>query len=253
MRSCICLFYLALVTLPVRAAFQAAPQTAPATEAGADVDALYRAREQPTSARAAERILAARLASDASDFEAAWKLARIRYWLGTSGPGSSDVKKRVLEAGLAAARAAMAARPDAVDGHFWLAASMGALADAHGLRQGMRYRTPIREALEKAQQLDPAYLDGSPDRALGRWYFKVPGMFGGDLQKSEAHLRKALTYNPRSIISLLFLSETLLGRDRRDEARVTLQAAIDAPIDPEWTPEDTRFKAQARALLAKLK
>ena len=34
----------------------------------------------------------------------------------------------------AAAGVATAARPDAPDGYFWLAANMGALADAHGLR-----------------------------------------------------------------------------------------------------------------------
>ncbi len=123
---------------------------------------------------------------------------------------------------------------------------MGALADAHGLRQGIKYRGPIKEALEKALVLQPSYLDGSPDRALGRWYFKVPGLFGGDDRKSESHLRKALGYKPDSIISLLFLAETLIELDQRTEARTVLQSAIDAVPDPEWAPEDARFKVQAR-------
>ncbi len=146
----------------------------------------------------------------------------------------------------------MAARPDAVEGHFWLAATMGALADAHGLRQGIRYRAPIKAALEKALTIQPGYLDGSPDRALGRWYFKVPGLFGGDVRKSEVHLRKALSYKSDSIISLLFLAETLIELERKAEARAALQAALDAAPDPEWAPEDARFKAQARKLLASL-
>lgn len=250
MRSCICLFYLALMTPTGAAAFLAAPQTTPAA---VDADALYRDREQPASARAAEKVWADRLALDGADFEAAWKLARVRYWLGTNAPGTSEVKKRSLEQAMAAAKAAMTARPDAVEGHFWMAAGMGALADAHGLRQGMRYRTPIRVALEKAHALDAAYLDGSPGRALGRWYHKVPGLFGGDVAKSETYLRQALTHNPRSIITLLFLGETLIARGKRDEARTMLQAALDAPLDAEWTPEDTRFKAQVRKLLATLK
>ncbi|MBL8137468.1 MAG: tetratricopeptide repeat protein [Acidobacteria bacterium] len=240
------------MTLPGGAAVQgAAPQTAAAVLA--DADALYRDREHPASALAAAKVWADRLAARADDFEAAWKLARARYWLGTNGPGTADEKKRVLEQGIAAARAAMAMRPEAVEGHFWMAANMGALADAHGLRQGMKYRTPIKAALEKALAIQPAYLDGSPDRALGRWYFKVPGLFGGDVRKSETHLRKALTYKPDSVISLLFLAETLIELDRRTEARATLQAAIDATPDAEWAPEDARFKAQARTLLATLR
>ena len=111
----------------------------------------------------------------------------------------------------------------------------------------------MMDALERVLQIDPAFLDGSPDRALGRWYYKVPGLFGGDKRKSETHLRKALTYNPNSVITRLFLAETLIELDRDAEAREQLKAAIDAPVDPEWEPEDRRFRQQARELLAKLK
>lgn len=246
-RSCIAVSYLALFGLIGGAITR--------LDAGAvqgDPDALYRDREQPASALAAERIWSERLAANPGDVEAAWKLARARYWLGTNGPAPDAEKKRLLERGIEAGRAAAAAAPDSPAGHFWIAANMGALADAHGLRQGIRYRGPIREALETALRLDPSYLHGSPDRALGRWYYKVPRLFGGDLRKSEQHLRKALVYKPDSVISLLFLAETLVALDRRDEARAALDAAIAATPDPEWAPEDRRFQADARTLLATL-
>ncbi len=54
-------------------------------------------------------------------------------------------------------------------------------------------------------------------------------------------------------MSLLFLAETLRELDRHAEARATLQAAIDAPVAPDWVPEDTRFQTQARKMLATLK
>ena len=77
-------------------------------------------------------------------------------------------------------------------------------------------------------------------------------MFGGDDQKSEQHLRKSLTYDENSIITRLFLAETLDELGKHDEARQQLRAAIDAPLNPEWTPEDRRFKQQAEILLKKL-
>jgi len=243
-RSCIAVSYLALIVALGGRITRLHAQTVQG-----DPDELYRDREQSASALAAERIWNERLAADARDFASAWKLARLRYWLGTNGPASTDEKKRILERGIEAARAAAVAMPGAPDGYFWMAANMGALADAHGLRQGMKYRSPIREALETALRIDPAFLDGSPDRALGRWYYKVPRFFGGDLRKSEQHLRKALTYKADSVISLLFLAETLIELDRKTEARTALEAALAAPDDPEWTPEDTRFKGQARQLL----
>ena len=97
-------------------------------------------------------------------------------------------------------------------------------------------------------------MQGSADRALGRWYFKVPGLFGGSDKKSEAHLRASLKYNPNSTASHFFLAELLLDNGRKAEARAELQKPLlDAPLDPEWAPEDQEFKEKARKLLATLK
>lgn len=212
-----------------------------------DPEALYKQRESIRSAERAEEIWAERLAKDAKDFESAWKLARARYWLG----GHADVKRRkaYLESGIAAGRAAIAIAPGKPEGHFWVAANMGALAESFGLRQGLKYRGDIKDALLTVLRLDPGYQQGSADRALGRWYYKVPGLFGGSHRKSEAHLRKSLTYNPNSASSLFFLAETLIDLGKKDEARRTLQKLLDVPVDPEWAPEDREFKAKAAALL----
>jgi hypothetical protein len=215
-----------------------------------DPDALYRQRETLASAQQAEAIWAARLSRDGKDFESAWKLARARYWLG--GHADEKARKGYLEAGIAAGRAAVAAQPNKPDGHFWIAANMGALAESFGLRQGLKYRGDIRDELETVLRLDPGYLQGSADRALGRWYFKVPGMFGGSDSKSEEHLRKSLTYNPNSTASLYFLAETLIALKKKPEAKATLQRVLDAPIEPDWAPEDREFKQKASVLIKTL-
>jgi tetratricopeptide (TPR) repeat protein len=216
-----------------------------------DPDALYKDRETLASAKKATDLWAARLTANPKDFESAYKLAQARYWLGTNGLPEPE-RKPALEAGIAAARTAIALNSNRPEGHFWLAANMGALAESFGMRQGIRYRGPIKDALLTTLKLDPGFLDGSADRALGRWYFKVPGLFGGSNKQSEMHLRKSLTYNGNSVISHLFLAETLQDMGRKDEARKECQAAIDATPDPDWAPEDRRFKETAKRLLRDL-
>jgi tetratricopeptide (TPR) repeat protein len=216
-----------------------------------DPDALYKDRENLASARQATAVWASRLQANPKDFESAVKLAKARYWLGTNGLPEAE-RKAALEAGIAAARNAIAINANRPDGHFWLAANMGALAESFGMRQGIKYRGQIKDALLMTLTLDQGFLQGSADRALGRWYFKVPGVFGGSNKRSEEHLRKALTYNPNSVISRIFLGDTLADMGRKEEARKEYQAAIDAPFDPDWTPEDRRFKEQAKQLLARL-
>ena len=218
---------------------------------GGDPEALYAARENFASARRAAAIWAERVQRNGGDFESAWKLARAHYWLGTHAPAAE--RKALLEEGIRAGRAAVAAQPNKPEGHFWIAANMGALAESFGLRQGLKYRGDIRDELLTVLKLDAGFQEGSADRALGRWYFRVPGLFGGSKKKSEEHLRRSLAYDPTHTLSLLFLAETLIALDREAEARQTLQKLLDAPIDPQWVPEDRENKQKARQLLAKMR
>ena len=215
-----------------------------------DADQLYADREALPSAERAALLWEERLARDGRDFEAAWKLSRARYWLG--GHVAEDEQREQYEQGVAVARRANVMEPDRPEGHFWMAANMGALAESFGLRAGLRYRSPIREQLEIVLRLDPGFQQGSADRALGRWYFKVPRLFGGNNGRAVEHLERSLDYNPDSTASLFFLAEALVDMGREDEALARLEEVRTAPLDPEWTPEDREFKAKAQELLTTL-
>jgi tetratricopeptide (TPR) repeat protein len=217
---------------------------------GDDPDALYAAREDLESARRAADIWALAVARDPSNFASAWKLARARYWLGGHAPG--EQVREQFELGIAAARQAIKAKPERAEGHFWLAANMGGLAETQGGLTGLKYRSAIRESLERVLAIDAAFQHGSADRALGRWYLKVPRLFGGSKSKSETHLRRSLEYNPHSTASLYFLAETLLAQGRDSEAVEMLTRILEAPPDPDWGPEDREFKRKAQAKLREL-
>jgi len=222
-------------------------RNAPSTEA----DRLYADRANLSSARRAADVWRAELAGGTDAFGAAWKLARADYWLG--GHAAEAERRKWLEEGLEAGRKAAALQPNRPEGYFWRAANMGALAESFGLRQGIKYRRPIKEALLTVLRLDPAFEQGSADRALGRWYYKVPGLFGGSHKLSEQHLRESLKYNAHSTASHFFLAELFLDDGRKADARVELQKVLNAPYDADWAPEDREFKEKARVLLAGLK
>lgn len=215
-----------------------------------DPDLLYAERARLDRAIEAAAIWEGRLAGGTSDFESSWKLARACYWLG--GHVASAERRKQYERGIVAGKRAVdinAARPE---GHFWLAANMGTLAESFGPRAGLRYRGAVKRELEMVLSIDPSYGEGLADRALGRWYLRVPALFGGSKKKSLEHLQRALTYDPTAAASHLFLAETYLAMDRREEARQELQRVLDAPVHPDWVPEVGEFKGRAGALLAML-
>ncbi len=218
-----------------------------AADAPASADALYARRDDPVAARqAADQYLAHHRAAP-QDFVGCWKLARGSYYLGTQG--SVDARRMWLETGLTAATDAVQLNDARPEGHFWLAATMGALAESYGLRQGLKYRTRIKQALDRVISIEPGFMEGSPDRALGRWYHKVPGLFGGSVAKAEQHLRKSLTYNPHSTVSLFFLGELYADQGRPAEAVRLFQQVLEAPVHPDFGPEDRFYKSEARARL----
>ncbi len=223
---------------------------APATAQGADQ--LYADRANLASARKAADAWKADLARDPHNFEAAWKLARADYWLG--GHAAPTDARAIYESGIKAARTAVTLQGDRAEGHFWMAANMGALAESGGMREGLKYRDDIKWELEKVLRIDPGFQQGSADRALGRWYFKVPRLLGGSHREAEAHLRKSLKYNANSTASHFFLAELLIADGRKDEARTELEGVLAVPDhDPVWGPENDEFKVQARTLLARLR
>lgn len=246
--SCIVLLYLLVFSSPLE---QTTSQAAATQSESADPDALYAKRENVALAQQAAAIWQSRLQKNPNDFDSAWKLARASYWIGTQAPESA--RRAALEQGITAGRAATRIAPNRPEGHMWLAASMGALAESFGMRQGLKYRGEIKDELLTVLRLDPAYEEGSADRALGRWYYKVPGLFGGSDKKSEEHLRKSLTYNPNSTSSLYFLAQTLIALNRKPEAKAMLERVLASPGTPGWTAEDRDFKARAQRLLSTLK
>ena len=222
----------------------------PALPQQAEADALYAQRGDINKARRAAELWEQQLRANGGDFDAAWKLARARFWLGTHA--AEGDRKTFLEQGIAAGRVAATQKPNRPEGHFWIAANMGSLAESFGLRQGLKYRGDIRDELLTVLKLDAAFQQGSADRALGRWYLKVPGLFGGSKKKSEEHLRRSLTYNQNSISSRFFLAETLLDMDRKAEALAELRRVGELQPDPDWVPEDQEFKSKAQRLLTTL-
>jgi hypothetical protein len=234
-RSCILLLYIPLLASPVLA------QSA---------DALYADRENIASAKRAAELWAAESTVAVTSYEPAWKLARVCYWLGTHAPAPQQ--RGYLDQGIVGAQRAVQLEPGRPEGHFWAAANMGALAENFGLRLGMKYRKPIRDELETVLRLDPAFMEGSADRALGRYYFKVPALLGGSRARAEQHLRASLRYDAESTISHFFLAELLIDEKRLPEAKAELQRVIDAPLSAQWAPEDRGYKSRASARLAEL-
>lgn len=181
-------------------------------------------------------------------YEAYWKLARMHYYIG-SHTESKKEKKTIFAQGIYYSNKAIALEPEKPDGHYWLGVNQGVYGEAKGVLKSLALVKPIKSAMNKVIELDRTYEDGGADRVLGRVYFKLPGIAGGSKDKSLEHLLKSKELGPNDPVTRLYLAETLLSKDRVEEAREELEFLLDMEPDPRWVAGIEECKEDARKLL----
>jgi tetratricopeptide (TPR) repeat protein len=177
-------------------------------------------------------------------------LAQAAFIWGDIRARTAADKLAAYERGRQAGQRAVELAPRNALAHLWLAINAGRWGQTKGVLRSLFLLPTVREHMDAALELDPKLL---PAYTLaGLVYAEVPGLFGGDLEKSEALFRKALALDARWTSARVGLARTLLKRGRGDDARRELEA-VAAEREPrnlaDWTMKDSR---EARELLATL-
>lgn len=112
-----------------------------------------------------------------------------------------------------------------------------------------------RDLLVKAEAIDANALNGSIYTSLGSLYYQVPGwpLGFGDDDKAAEYLKKALQLNPDGIDPNFFYADYLIEEGENKQAVKYLEKAIAAPDRPARPVADAGRRAEARAMLAKIK
>lgn len=139
-------------------------------------------------------------------------------------------------------------RPEAAAWHGIIARSY---VDVKG---SMSIAREARDALLRAESMDPLVLGGLIYANLGALYSKVPSGFGGFGNKTKGigYLWKAIVVDPEGIDSNYLYARVLLAEKDYDAARDALTRAKDAPARPDHPEADIARKLEVENLLAKL-
>ena len=161
---------------------------------------------------------------------------------------------RPLDRAVEAAEAATQAAPGSGGAHFWLGVSLTARARAHGLWALLRSAGRIRDELETAARLDPAFQQGAPLAALCSLYHHAPRppLSFGDAARSAALCRQALAVDPANYEAHVTLAEQARKAGDRTMARAHLAAVLEAQ-DPERPRTLAAYVARATKIAEDLR
>jgi tetratricopeptide (TPR) repeat protein len=185
-------------------------------------------------------------------YDALWEGARATFYLGEfpMKNNSRSYRLALFDKGINWAKRAAKMHPNRVEGIFWQGSMSGVWASARGILKSLSMSDQVRQAGEKAIRINGRAECGGPYRLLGRYYHKLPGMFGGDLSKGIKILQKAVAVCPRNDLGRMYLAEALHEDDQEAEARAQLDKIIAGPADPRWRAEHRFVAKRAKALLA---
>ena len=112
-------------------------------------------------------------------------------------------------------------------------------------------RQKAREALLKADSLDPLILAGLVYAPLGALYSETPKGFGGKggNVKGIGYMWRAIVVDPDGLDSNYLYAELLVDEHRLEEAREILLRASTIPARPDHLPADRGRREQIITLL----
>jgi len=223
-------------------------QASPTSQA----DELFATRDKIESLKQGVTLMEQLTVKGPSNYEAWWRLSRLRYYLGDREPDTAK-KTKMFQAGADAGKKAVALDDKRVEGHFWYAANEGEYADLKGALQSLGLVKTIRKEFEAALAIEPSFENGAIYSALGQIDWNLPRLLGGNERRGIERLEEGLKIGPANAELKVTLAEIYQKKGRRDEARKLLDSVL-AEADPQRTPKEMEeLRVKARTLLDKLK
>ena len=206
-----------------------------ASAGGSDLEKARDAQDRPALDR-----LAAQLASAAqgksNDASAEYKLALAESYVAEVAIEVRDknAAHAAAEAGIDAAKKAVALKGDSAEYHRLLGTLCGQAISANVL-QGMKYGHCAQDEVNKAVQLDPKSAVNYLARGVGNYY--LPQGLGGGLDLAVKDFLKAAELDPQSAEAQLWLGLALRKQNKNADARKAFQKAIELNPARVWAKQ----------------
>jgi tetratricopeptide (TPR) repeat protein len=130
------------------------------------------------------------------------------------------------------------------DAHCWWAVARGRVGQTRGVMNSLFMVPELKRELNRTLELDPN--NRTAYDVYGVMFYELPGIVGGDLNKSEEYLKKGIDIAPNYTLLRLDLAKVYMREKRWDDAREQLNAllATEEPDPPADFYEDDQRDAQ---------
>ena len=199
-------------------------------------DDLTKARDAQDRPSIEKQIRELQGAAKPADAVSQYRLALAQSYLAEVAQELRDKSqaKSAAEAGMDAAKKAIALKPDTAEYHRILGTLCGQVIPANPLA-GLKYFRCAQDSVTQALKINPSLADAHVARGVGNYY--LPSSFGGGVELAIRDFEKAIQLAPKSSEAQLWLGIALRKLNRNADARKALQRAVDLNPSRIWAKQ----------------
>ncbi|UCD19019.1 MAG: hypothetical protein JSU64_06225 [candidate division WOR-3 bacterium] len=160
---------------------------------------------------------------DATNVRALYEFSKVCYLLGDRAEEKSE-KLGLYYKGRDYGREAIELDDDSPDAHFWYMVNIGRVGQTKGVLNSLALVPEVRREIERVLELDPEYIGALDAQAM--LYYELPGLLGGNLNKSIESLDRAIALDSNYTLLYVDMAKVYIKKKNYEKARWYLERAI---------------------------
>jgi len=168
-------------------------------------------------------ILEGVIESDPKNVRALYEMSKVCFFLGDDA-GEKNAKLEYFYRGRDYGESAIEIEGDSPDAHFWYMVNVGRVGQTKGVLNSLVLVPTVREEINKVIELDPEHTGALDAQAM--LYYELPGLLGGNLNKSIESLDKAIALDSNYTLLYVDMAKVYIKKKNYEKARWYLERAV---------------------------
>lgn len=160
---------------------------------------------------------------DAKNARAFQELSKVCFLLGDRAKDKAEKLERFYM-GRDHGRKAIDLDDGAAEAHFWYMVNIGRVGQTKGVLNSLALVPEVRKEIERVLEIDPQHTGALDAQAM--LYYELPGLLGGNLNKSMASLNKGIALDSSYALLYVDMANVCIKKKDYEKARWHLNRAL---------------------------
>lgn len=170
-----------------------------------------------------KEILQKVVAEDSNNLKANYELSKVYSLLGDNAK-TKEGRVSFYNKGVEYGKKAIKIDDNSEYAHLWYLANIGRLGQLKGILNAIGIVSEGKKEIEKMLKINPDFVDALDARAV--MYYELPGLLGGNLNKSLEDLNKALTIDSNCTALYVDIAKVYIKKKDYQKANLYLQKVV---------------------------